>query len=194
MWPQCLVSQCLNALSQINGRTPYHRIPEFLEKEEAAKILSQLLEKEHQFCHMKGDRNFLRLPNPLDALKNFEQKIAAVLPEVQERFHISLVQPEIELYVHAFNDGTHFDRHSDAYGGGNWKRRISCIYYVHREPRGFEGGELIVYGRSGRPSKVDPRHNSAVFFPSHLIHEVSPVKCRSKAFEDSRFGINVWIM
>jgi hypothetical protein len=44
------------------------------------------------------------------------------------------------------------------------------------------------------PFAVEPEHNSAVFFPSHLNHEVLPVTCRSKAFEDSRFAINVWIM
>jgi SM-20-related protein len=143
---------------------------------------------------MTGNRNFLRLPGPIEPPLAFHQRLSAILPEIQERFGVNLDRPEIELYVHAYNDGTHFGRHSDAYGGGNWRRRISCVFYLIRQPPGFEGGDLVVYDGRGRAFAIEPVHNSAVFFPSHLIHEVLPVTCCSKAFQDGRFAINVWIM
>lgn len=176
------------------GALPYHRTTDFLPKREAQKIFNQILDQQSNFCPLTGNRNFLRLPSPIEPPSAFCQRLRAILPEIQARFGINLDRPEIELYVHAYNDGTHFGRHADDHGGGNWRRRISCVYYLHRQPPGFEGGDLVVYDGTGNVFAVEPAHNSAVFFPSHLIHEVLPVTCRSKAFVDSRFGINVWIM
>jgi SM-20-related protein len=176
------------------GTPPYHRITNFLPEQEAQHIFNQILGQQGSFCPMTGNRNFLRLPSPIEPSPAFRQRLWAILPEIQGLFGVNLERPEIELYVHAYNDGTHFGRHSDAHGGGNWRRRISCVFYLIRQPRRFEGGDLVVYDGRRRAFAVEPEHNSAVFFPSHLIHEVLPVTCCSKAFEDGRFAINVWIM
>ena len=173
---------------------PYHRIPDLLPEHVANEVLTQILDQQHNFCPLTGNRNFLRLPKPLDVLPAFYERLWAILPAIQARFGIDLERPQIELYVHAYNDGTAFGRHSDAHGGGNWRRRISCVYYLHRLPRRFDGGTLVVYDARGRAYRVEPEHNSAIFFPSHLVHEVLPVTCRSGDFLDSRFAINVWIM
>ena len=39
---------------------------------------------------------------------------------------------------------------------------------------------------------IDPVHDSLVFFPSWLPHEVLPVSCPSRRFMDSRFAIHCW--
>ena len=173
---------------------PYDRIPGFLPEPIARSILEQLLARREDFRPLTGDRNFLRLPRPLDVVPGFSEPLLAILPDVQRRFGIDMADPEVELYVHAYNHGTWFGRHSDAHGGGNWRRRISCVYYLHGLPRAFDGGDLVVYDERGRGHAVPPEHNSLVLFPSHLVHEVRPVACRSRAFADSRFAINVWIM
>ena len=173
---------------------PYRRLLDFLPAETAGQILRQIIERQPDFCPLTGQRNFLRLPEPLDALPGFSQRLAAVLPSMQAAFGTDLTEPEIELYVHAYNDGTSFARHADTHGGGNWRRRISCVYYVHRRPREFEGGDLVIHDRWGTHHAIRAEHNSAVFFPADLLHEVQRVTCRSRAFADSRFSINVWIM
>ncbi len=173
---------------------PYHRLAGFLPPQVAQRVLEQILAQRQNFCAMTGHRNFMRLPHTLPLDDEFFRSIRAILPELQKRFAIDLERPEIELYVHAFNDGTRFDRHSDSYGGGNWRRRLSCVFYVHCVPRRFEGGSLVIYDKRGRAYAVEPEHNSAVFFPSNLIHEVLPVICESRDFADSRFAINIWIM
>jgi SM-20-related protein len=173
---------------------PYYLMADLLPAATAEEVLSQILNREVDFCPLTGQRNFLRLPQPLDCLPAFSDRVLATLPHIQRVFGVALCQPEIEFYVHAYNDGTRFGRHADDHGGGNWRRRISCVYYVHRRPRAFEGGDLIVYDHRGRAHRVRAEHNTAVFFPSHLLHEVQPVICRSGAFADSRFSINVWIM
>jgi Rps23 Pro-64 3,4-dihydroxylase Tpa1-like proline 4-hydroxylase len=173
---------------------PYYRITGLLSPEGAEEVLAQILEEEPNFSPLTGDRNFLRLPSPLPSLPIVSNRLSAVLPTVQDRLAIDLANPTVELYVHAYNDGTYFGRHSDAHGGGNWRRRISCVYYLHRRPPGFQGGSLVVYDRDDAAHAVAPEHNSAVFFPSGLFHEVLPVTCPTRAFKDSRFGINIWIM
>jgi SM-20-related protein len=183
-----------SAAVKSNEARLYHRITDFLPEQRAQELLTQILDRRTDFCPLTGNRNFLRLPRPIEPPPAFCQKLWEALPDIQALFGINLERPEIELYIHAYNDGTHFDRHSDAYGGGNWRRRISCVYYLNRKPRAFEGGNLVVYDRRGRAHAIEPEHNSAVFFPSHLIHEVLPVTCRSREFVDSRFAINVWIM
>jgi Rps23 Pro-64 3,4-dihydroxylase Tpa1-like proline 4-hydroxylase len=194
-----MVAPAVRILERLRGvargtTAPHHRIVDLLPASTAEQVLAQVLDQKHNFTPLTGDRKFLRLPCPLDLLPAFHGRLWQFLPEIQARFGIDLERPEIELYVHAYNDGTRFARHSDAHGGGNWRRRISCVYYLHRRPRGFEGGALIVYDGRGRAHSLEPVHNSAIFFPSHLIHEVLPVTCQSGDFEDSRFAINVWIM
>jgi len=173
---------------------PYRRFVDFLPADTAERVLIQILERQQDFRPLTGDRNFLRLPRPLDLLPGFSEKLATILPHIQSVFGIDLMEPEVELYVHAYNDGTHFGRHADTHGGGNWRRRISCVYYVHRSPRAFDGGDLIVYDHRGAAHAIPAEHNSAIFFPADLLHEVRRVTCRSQAFADSRFSINVWIM
>ena len=173
---------------------PYYRVTDFLPTQAAQQVLKQILDQQQNFCLMTGNRNFIRLAQPLRIVEPFFERLWAILPDVQKRFVIDLEQPEIELYVHAYNDGTHFAPHSDAHGGGNWRRRLSCVYYLHCLPRRFEGGNLVIYDSRGRAYAVEPEHNSVVFFPSNLIHEVLRVTCRSRTFVDSRFAINIWIM
>jgi SM-20-related protein len=175
-------------------REPYCRFTDFLPGEIAEQVLIQILNRQEDFCPLKGNRNFLRLPKPLDLLAGFSERLATMLPHIQSVFRIDLMEPEIELYVHAYNDGTYFDRHADTHGGGNWRRRISCVYYVHRRPRAFDGGDLVVYDQHGSAHPIPAEHNSAIFFPANLLHEVRRVRCPSREFADSRFSINVWIM
>jgi hypothetical protein len=106
----------------------------------------------------------------------------------------------IEIQATASGDGDLFRTHLDEEPDGS--RAISFVYFLHREPRRFSGGELRVYETrmiDGKPVPVDhghtlvPRLNTIVFFPSRHQHEVLPVRVPSKEFADSRFTINGWI-
>ena len=142
---------------------------DFLTAEGAHEALTQILDQESHFCPLTGERNFLRLPKPIELRPAFYQR-------------------------QAYNDGGFFRKHSDADAGGpNWQRRLSGVYYVHTQPRKFEGGDLVIYDRRGHAHRVEPEHNSAVFFARDTLHEVLPVSCASRAFEDSRFAVNIWI-
>ena len=106
----------------------------------------------------------------------------------------------IEIQVTASNDGDYFRLHQDT--GQDDTREISFVYFFHREPRRFSGGELRIYPTrviDGRLTPADhahtlsPRQDTIVFFPSRNEHEVLPVRVPSRAFADSRFTVNGWI-
>lgn len=176
----------------------YYRVSKFLSPQTAELILQDLLERRDEFrargINASGAPTFYRMSTPFSPSTEFLGCFEKIVPILQSRFGTDLTLPRLELLAQAYNDGSFFGKHSDANAGGsNWQRLLSGIYYLHTRPRRFEGGSLAVYDRRGKAHLVDPEHNSAVFFPKDAVHEVLPVSCASKAFEDSRFAINVWI-
>ncbi len=112
-------------------------------------------------------------------------------------FHVA----QIETQMTAHNDGDFFKEHSDNSDEKTAFREITYVYYFHREPKAYTGGELLLYdsrrvggglSRGESFSVIEPRHNSIVFFRSHCHHEVLTVHCPSGKFEDSRFTVNGW--
>jgi SM-20-related protein len=177
---------------------PYYRISNFLSQQTAERILQDILERRDEFrargINASGAPTFYRMNTAFCPCAEFLDRFEKIVPALQSTFGTDLTQPQLELLAQAYNDESCFGKHSDANSGGsNWQRRLSGIYYLHTRPRKFEGGSLAVYDRRGAAHFVNPEHNSAVFFPRETIHEVLPVSCASKAFEDSRFAINVWI-
>ena len=130
-------------------------------------------------------------------------RIQAFLPRVfeqlsREPFPVS----RVEAQVTASNDGDFFRWHNDNGHGEIATREITFVYFFHREPKHFQGGELRLYDSRWedgmyRPQAtyhtVVPQQNQAVLFLSSLAHEITPVECPSKAFADSRFTLNGWL-
>ncbi|HTW57671.1 MAG TPA: 2OG-Fe(II) oxygenase [Terriglobales bacterium] len=131
------------------------------------------------------------------------QRIKAVLPQVlqqlgMEEFSIS----EVEAQVTASNDEDFFHFHSDNTSERVASRYLTFVYFFHREPRQFDGGELRIhdarlqdglYVSQGSYQTIVPQQNQIVFFPCQLLHEITPVKCPSRLFADSRFTLNGWL-
>ena len=130
------------------------------------------------------------------------ERARAYLPRVLEKlgrqpFRVGRAEAQIT----ASNDGDFFRWHCDDGQGEISTREITFVYFLHREPKPFRGGELRIYDsrkESGAfvPTEnyrvVVPRQNQIAFFPSSLTHEITPVECSSKAFVDSRFTVNGW--
>lgn len=122
-------------------------------------------------------------------------RIKSVLPEIFEKLNMAVFEPRrVEAQITASNDGDCFKMHTDNGHGDIASRQLTFVYFFHREPPAFEGGELRMYeGNSGCYETIIPRSNQIVFFPCSVLHEVSPVKCSSRAFADSRFTLNGWL-
>lgn len=106
----------------------------------------------------------------------------------------------IESHLTAAADGYYFKTHSDE--APEIPRVLSCLYYLHREPRGFAGGDLRLYDcieEAGSRRAADtftlvtPVANRLVVFPSEEFHEAMPVRCPSREFADSRFAVTTWL-
>ena len=131
------------------------------------------------------------------------ERIGTVLPQVLDKLGMEDFSiADVEAQITASNDGDFFHFHSD---NGNEKvaaRHLTFVYFFHREPRSFEGGELRIhdshleegaYVSEGSYQPIVPRQNQIVFFPCELMHEITAVKCPSQLFADSRFTVNGWL-
>lgn len=109
----------------------------------------------------------------------------------------------VEAQTTASNHGDFFCCHSDNGAEAVATREITFVYFFHREPKQFSGGELRIY--DSRREKNDnyvptanyrtivPEQNQLVLFASGLSHEITPVDCPSGQFADSRFTVNGWV-
>ena len=130
-------------------------------------------------------------------------RIKDVLPQVLDKLgmeEFSIAQ--VEAQVTASNDGDFFHFHSDNGSDRVASRHLTFVYFFHREPRQFEGGELRIhdarledgtYVSDGTYQAIVPQQNQIVFFPCELLHEITPVNCASRQFGDSRFTLNGWL-
>jgi Rps23 Pro-64 3,4-dihydroxylase Tpa1-like proline 4-hydroxylase len=126
------------------------------------------------------------------------ERIQCVLPRVLDQLGIEEFPiTNVEAQITASNDGDFFGAHSDDAQEMIASRRVTFVYFFHREPRPFEGGELRLHDsandhRSGYQTIV-PQQNQIVFFPCSVSHEITSVECPSRAFADSRFTLNGWL-
>jgi len=130
-------------------------------------------------------------------------RIKSVLPMVLEKLGMKeFAITGVEAQVTASNDGDFFHFHRDNGSARVASRHLTFVYFFHREPRQFEGGELRihdshlkdgVYVSDNRYQAIVPQQNQIVFFPCELLHEITPVTCASQCFADSRFTLNGWL-
>jgi Rps23 Pro-64 3,4-dihydroxylase Tpa1-like proline 4-hydroxylase len=129
-------------------------------------------------------------------------RIASVFPSVLRALGIAMFAPSgIESQITASGDGDFFSMHNDSSHPILARRALTFVYFFHREPLPFQGGELRVYdGRAAngaqspctRVKVIRPIANACAFFPSEYMHEITPVQS-SGVFEDSRFTLNGWV-
>jgi SM-20-related protein len=130
------------------------------------------------------------------------QRVQDCLPLIvskleREMFAVS----RIEAQLTASNNGDFFRWHCDDGEAEVARREVTFVYFFHREPKEFSGGELLLhrslrtvagYVPAGEYRAIIPQQNQLVAFLSSLAHEIAPVECGSGAFEGSRFTVNGW--
>jgi Rps23 Pro-64 3,4-dihydroxylase Tpa1-like proline 4-hydroxylase len=130
-------------------------------------------------------------------------RIKSVLPQVLEKLGMEEFSiAGVEAQVTASNEGDFFHFHSDNGSDPVASRYLTFVYFFHREPRQFEGGELRIhdarleegsYVSEGSYQTIVPQQNQIVFFPCDLMHEITPVNCASQLFAASRFTLYGWL-
>ena len=135
--------------------------------------------------------------------KVIRDRIEAALPRVLEKLSMEKFPiTRFESQLTASNDGDFFRHHFDNAEEEIANRELTYVYFFHGEPKAFDGGELRLHDAerrdgswvtTGNYKAVVPEQNQIVFFPSALLHEITPVVCPSRAFADSRFTVNGWL-
>ena len=130
-------------------------------------------------------------------------RLCSALPRVLPKLGIEPFQIEsMEAQITASGDGDFFHWHSDNAENEVARRYVTFVYFFHHEPRAFEGGELRIKSSTWKNYSqghdnyytVVPRQNQIVLFDSSLMHEITPIKCPSGKFADSRFTVNGWFL
>jgi Rps23 Pro-64 3,4-dihydroxylase Tpa1-like proline 4-hydroxylase len=185
---------------------PWFVIDDFLPAGLADVILDSFIANQTAFfpsqtiSRVAEYRQALEIPPTLPVFLPFEIALRNVLSQAYVRLGYS-GQPigHIDFGGNAYPNGGLFKKHSDNSAAVNQSRLVSYVYYLHRRPKGFHGGELVMYPLQGglldaEPmAVVPPSHNSLVLFRSEYLHEVLPVVVPGGQFGDSRFTINGWV-
>ncbi len=191
-------------------------LDEFLAPQEVEELIRYTMEHEVEFRNSEvispsgesGETDYShRRSRVLMELGAHEQvilnRIRGVLPKVLEQLGIEEFPiTRTEVQITASNDGDFFHAHCDDAQERIASRRMTFVYFFHREPSQFEGGELRLHDSqkkgeyplgTGSYETIVPQQNQIVFFPCSTLHEITPVHCRSRAFADSRFTVNGWL-
>jgi len=130
-------------------------------------------------------------------------RLQACLPRVLRKLgHQTFPISRVEAQITASNHGDFFHWHCDNGAEEIASREITFVYFFHREPKKFRGGELRIYDSRWENNQyvptanyrvIVPEQNQMVLFVSSLAHEITPVECPSEAFPDSRFTVNGWL-
>ena len=130
-----------------------------------------------------------------EASDGLSQRILGLIPEL---FSTLRIEPfPVEKIPLTFVNGLNGHRgspHADESGG---RFKLSLLYYFHRVPKVFCGGDLEFFNAdtmspSGCGDKVIAKiaheDNLLVAFPSHAFHGITEVYCDSNNFADGRFA------
>lgn len=159
---------------------------------------SCVFEKDGQQRTNLKKRNSLRLEADSNLTAIVLPHLSAVLADDSNwtrlrmpRFHPERITMEAAVHL----DGGKFTAHRDR-GGPVADRRLSFIFYLHREPRGFSGGDLLLHDEPGHLpgfTRIDPQHNSMILFPCSALHEVTPVTAPPGDVLDGRITVHGWL-
>jgi SM-20-related protein len=130
----------------------------------------------------------------------FRKRLMFYLPRILRALdHPVFEVKEIDTQITASNDGDYFRMHNDNTHADWPSREITYVYFFHREPKPFQGGELVLYGTPAEGQaprerrRVVPQQNAIIFFQSSTLHEILPLRCTSWTFEACRFTVNGWL-
>jgi len=129
-----------------------------------------------------------------EVVATMKEAVLSRLEEAVPRLGMSTFDVgDFEIQLTSHNDGEFFHRHTDSASRDTADRALTYVYYFHRLPKGFTGGELVFFGGDGSAEVLEPSNDTLVLFDPRTEHEVRPISCRSGRFEDGRFTLNGWL-
>lgn len=99
-------------------------------------------------------------------------KLAKKANDACYRFRLHHAEDSMQYTLYEGENEGKYDWHIDIGMGSNAFRKLSAVLLLS-DPTEFEGGLLQIY--TGRLQTVPLQKGSVVFFPSFLLHRVTPV-------------------
>jgi PKHD-type hydroxylase len=106
------------------------------------------------------------------------EKLANIVAEVNRKFfHFDLTgfHEPMQLGVYKADDNGHYDWHVDASVMDSGVPRKLSMVMLLSDPSEFEGGEFQVKTTSDDVQTLEIKKGRAWFFPSYILHRVTPV-------------------
>ena len=100
----------------------------------------------------------------------------------------------METILSSYGKCDFYGWHKDTNPNAPSSRVLTCVLHFNTEPQQYEGGELILTGKTIEDQLAyPPVHNTAIFFQSiQCVHAVDETRHEGE-FKDSRFSINLWL-
>jgi Rps23 Pro-64 3,4-dihydroxylase Tpa1-like proline 4-hydroxylase len=100
----------------------------------------------------------------------------------------------METILSSYGKCDFYGWHKDVIPAKPASRILTCVLHFNTEPQQYEGGELILSGKTIEDQLAyPPVHNTAIFFESNkVVHAVDETRHEGE-FKDSRFSINLWL-
>jgi PKHD-type hydroxylase len=101
-------------------------------------------------------------------------------------FHLSDFSELIQIARYKSTEGGHYDWHTDLGGSAIASRRKLTMVVQLSDPKDYAGG-LLEVNVGGNIRQASLEQGSAVFFPSFMLHRVTPV------IEGVRYSLACWV-
>ena len=102
-------------------------------------------------------------------------KIAQTCLEINKlyfRFDLNGIAEQLQFTNYKAPSGK-YGKHIDRGGEGMTVRKLSISIQL-TDPKEYEGGELMLYGKD-EPAIMEKEQGTLIVFPSYVLHEVKPV-------------------
>ena len=109
--------------------------------------------------------------------------------EVANRIYKFQITELSDIGILKYNVGDYYDKHIDMGGAADMKagfpsRKLSLIVPLSTD---YEGGDTLFH-RDAEPILMKKEYNTGTFFPSYVLHEVTPIE------KGTRYSLVVWAL
>ncbi|WP_167828759.1 2OG-Fe(II) oxygenase [Streptomyces sp. MZ04] len=182
---------------------PLMRVEGFLGEAGADALWRFAVEREGDFVSgqaagLKRPAAYLSTDSPV-----LRQRLANCLPLARSVLGIRVPGARATTEITAYGDGQGFPSHTDAgIAGAEGGEQLTGLYYFHRRPQPFTGGQLRLYDTAAQGDRawradtyrtIEPAFDTLLLFPVTVHHEVTATHCPSTAFADRRFALTIHV-
>jgi PKHD-type hydroxylase len=118
------------------------------------------------------------------------RKIESVVAEINKQFfkyNLTGFYEPAQLGFYSASSSDHYSWHTDSDVSTEGIPRKLTMILMLDDPQSFEGGELEVKLTSDDPIKLEQKRGRAWFFPSFVLHRVTPVT------KGTRRSMVIWV-